>query len=549
MRRRIRETEPVTYWKSMVDAITTLMMVVLLILMFFVLCFLDAQSKMYDEEGDSYDHNAYHGAYDDLNDSITPVPTISITPVPTVIPDDDNGGGDADPTPTPTPAPTPYEGDGEGYDRAAVYAVLVDEETGLVIETPGIVFELYSAAGARQILDTHYPELISYDDFETTDDGSFYLPEKITSGNYYLRQMTEVEGYDFSGDTYFEIDRAYEWTSPYIVQIPMGPAKNNIQVQINEGVTEMGMSGVIFDVVSDGDNITPDGTVRYMNGEVVDTIECDATGYGLSHELYIGDFRLVPRNLPYGYAAPELTSREITLPRRSSGGEYAPIVVLTSYKTTVSLSISDELANNVLVEGVTYTLTSDDEETRVFTTNSAGHISIEDLSKNTTYRLMQTGTAPGYILSENVYDFTVDSLGYINSSATYSINTTSRMLRVEINTVDRITRTPLTNLSINLTDVSGNVVASWVADGHAHSIEGLAPGLYTVNIEGVDSNATIKVEDTSDIQKFSNSVMSSRSYITLFGIAIILLLVIIAGVHYLIKWHKRNRKNKRGGVQ
>ena len=238
MRRRIRETEPVTYWKSMVDAITTLMMVVLLILMFFVLCFLDAQSKMYDEEGDSYDHNAYHGAYDDLYDPITPVPTISITPTPTVIPDDDNGGGGVDPTPTPTPAPTPYEGEGEGYDRAAVYAVLIDAETGHVIETPEVVFELYNAAGVRQSLDTHYPELITYTEYETTTDGDFYLPEKVRLGNYFLRQMTEVEGYDYSGDVYFEIDESYEWTDPFLVQIPLGPAKNNIQVQINDGMTD-----------------------------------------------------------------------------------------------------------------------------------------------------------------------------------------------------------------------------------------------------------------------------------------------------------------------
>lgn len=42
--------------------------------------------------------------------------------------------------------------------------------------------------GALQILNTYYPEKISYREYETTEEGVFYLPEKstreiISSGN------------------------------------------------------------------------------------------------------------------------------------------------------------------------------------------------------------------------------------------------------------------------------------------------------------------------------------------------------------------------------
>lgn len=533
----------------MVDAITTLMMVVLLVLMFFVLCFLNVQDKWYEKPGDSYNHNAYNPSSGD--ELVTPTPTLTITPTPTPIPEDDEdygGGGFVEPTPIPSPVPTVFDGEADGFNRAAVYAVLIDEETGLVIETPEVVFELYNAAGVRQTLDTHYPELISYTSYETTEDGDFYLPEKISYGSYYLHQMTEVEGYDFAGDVYFEVNESYEWSDPLVVQIPLGAAKNNIQVQINDGVTELGLPNVIFDVISDGDNITPDGSIRYTNGEIVDTIECDDTGYGVSHELYIGDFRLVPRNLPFGYAAPELTSREINLPRRSMAGEYAPLTVMASFKTQVNLTVVDELSPSVFVEGATYVLTSDDEEPRTFVTNGAGHISIDDLSKNTTYRLIQTGTVSGYILNENVYDFTVDSLGYINNASNYIIDATNRILRVEISTVDRITRTQLSGYAISLSDNAGNVITSWESDGTLHSVEGLEPGLYTLNIESNNSKVTIKVEDVSEIQKFSNSVMTSRSYMVIGGIAILIVAIIVIGIHNLIVWHRRNRKRK-GGVQ
>jgi len=541
MKRKIREAESVSYWKSMVDAITTLMMVILLIMMFFVLCFLNVRDKMYDDDGNTY--SRYDHSYDDIDDAITPTPTPTPNPH-TDYGGDGGGAGSVDPIPTPTPQPIIEEWDVEGYDRAAVYVQLVDEETGLRIDVPDVVFELYSAAGSRQTLSTYYPELISYNEFLTTNDGDFYLPEKIRVGTYFLRQMTEVERYDFSADTYFEIDEAYDWNDPLIVEVPLGAAQNNIQIQLDDGVTDVGIPDVIFDVVANGVVITPDGTVRYSNGEIVDTIECDSTGYGLSHELYLGDYRLIPRNLPFGYAAPELSTREITLPRRSAAGEYAPIVELVSYKTSVNVTVTDELTPGLFVEGATYVLSADGEESRVYTTNAAGHITIEDLSKNTSYRLMQTGTAPGYILTESVFDFTVDSLGYISTSPNYIIETTNRIIRVSIATLDMITRTPLTDVNITLTNSNGVIVETWVAESSSHSIEGLEPGMYYVSLEGKDDKITITVEDVCDLQKFSTSFMSTTSILIVVGIIIVLIAILAFFVYRLVLWHIKTKKEK-----
>lgn len=83
--------------------------------------------------------------------------------------DDDGGGGDGI---------GPGWGEEEGI-KSAVLVELVDEETQRIVRTEGVRFELYEANGALQILNTYYPEKISYREFATTEEGIFYLPEKI----------------------------------------------------------------------------------------------------------------------------------------------------------------------------------------------------------------------------------------------------------------------------------------------------------------------------------------------------------------------------------
>ncbi len=528
MRRKLRYSESVTYWKSMVDVITVLMMVILLILMFFVLNFLtNNKDKDYDEDDyDGYDH----GGYNSTEYTLTPTPTVTSTPTPTPYVEDDNGGGGGESTTTEVTTETTVDEEYgfEGHDRAAVYVIIVDEETNQPIEVPFIRYELYSASGNKQTLSTHYPELVSYTEFETTEGGWFYLPEKIREGSYYFHQLTEIPGYDFASDYYFTVDEAYEWDSPLVVKIPIGPSKNNIQVQVNDANTGIGLSGVVFNVVANGDVITPDGTIRYLDGENVDVIECDETGYGLSHEIYIGNYRLVPRDLPFGYAAPDLPSREIELPRRTSSGSYAPLVTLLSKMTAVRVTVSDELDESILLSGVTYQLRSadDPDESRIFVSNSAGFFEISNLMKNSTYTLTPVEVPSGYIPTNNEYTFTVDAIGLISSNAVENVNLTNRMIRIQIYTTDRVLKTNLYGYNVSLYDQNGNEVYSWVSDGSYYSVNGIETGIYTLKVENSDDKTIIVVEDVKDIQKFSMNILTTKSYVLLGGVALLFILVI-----------------------
>ena len=91
-------------------------------------------------------------------------------------------------------------GYGEDGIKTAVFVEVVDDETERRIPEAGVTFELYRTDtthlqnGSLQTLNTYYPEKINYRDYETTEEGVFYLPEKIWQGSYYFHELTEPEG-------------------------------------------------------------------------------------------------------------------------------------------------------------------------------------------------------------------------------------------------------------------------------------------------------------------------------------------------------------------
>ena len=117
--------------------------------------------------------------------------------------------------------------------KSAVYVELVDDETDRPIPEAGIRFELYRTdnttlqEGSLQQLNTYYPEKITYREYATREDGTFYLPEKVWHGNYYFHELNAPEGYDAAPDTYFDITQLYDWPDPYVVQIRLSPLQEH----------------------------------------------------------------------------------------------------------------------------------------------------------------------------------------------------------------------------------------------------------------------------------------------------------------------------------
>ncbi|MDO4557040.1 MAG: SpaA isopeptide-forming pilin-related protein, partial [Lachnospiraceae bacterium] len=292
MKKNRREEEPVTFWKSAVDMFSALLLVVLMILMLFMLNVLENEeytdyfSKNSDREETIIDHE---------EEDITIVNDSDKEDIGSAGGGGDDGGSEDGET------SQPEDGIGIGdqdLSKAAVYAVVVDAETGNALEEQGILFELYNAENTRVVLNTYYPEMIRYEQFTTTADGSFYLPEKVNLGTFYFKELTEPVGYDKAEDTSFILEEAYDWSDPYIVYIPVSPSKNTISVQLTDSNTGDGITGASWKVIAEEDIVTVDGTTRAVKGDVVDTIECDENGYGESTELYLGKYKLQQKDIP-----------------------------------------------------------------------------------------------------------------------------------------------------------------------------------------------------------------------------------------------------------
>ena len=61
-----------------------------------------------------------------------------------------------------------------------------------------------------------------------------------------------------------------------------------------------GLEGAVYEIRAAEDVYTPDGTLRYAKGTVVDTVITDGDGFAKSRELYLGKYEVREITVPYG---------------------------------------------------------------------------------------------------------------------------------------------------------------------------------------------------------------------------------------------------------
>lgn len=427
-------------------------------------------------------------------------------------------------------------GYGEDGIKTAVFVELIDDETERRIQEQGVRFELYRTDtthlqnGTLQTLNTYYPEKINYREYETTEEGVFYLPEKIWQGSYYFHELTEPEGYDAAADTYYDVDRMYDWPDPYVVQIRVAPCKNIIRIQMNDAETEEPVGGGTFRVLAAEDIITKDGTLRYSAGQQVDVITCGDTGYGESKELYLGNYTVQQLSAPNYYTTMQ-ESLDVTVEKKN--GELPELHEITAEKTKITLDLADELTGQKL-EGAAFTVTNERTgAVQTLRTDASGGILLTDLDKNTTYHIRQQQAPENYRADTADYALTVDANGLIDGQSSARLALTNRMLRVSVHAVDMVLRGDLDGEVLSLYNAQDQLVDSWTANGAGRMFTGLAEGgYYVVRGTGNDENAkrySFTVQDTARQQDWNIPVFTLRS-----GIALAVGVALAAGVIWLL---------------
>ena len=427
-------------------------------------------------------------------------------------------------------------GYGEDGIKTAVFVELIDDETERRIQEQGVRFELYRTDtthlqnGTLQTLNTYYPEKINYREYETTEEGVFYLPEKIWQGSYYFHELTEPEGYDAAADTYYDVDHMYDWPDPYVVQIRVAPCKNIIRIQMNDAKTEEPVGGGTFRVLAAEDIITKDGTLRYSAGQQVDVITCGDTGYGESKELYLGNYTVQQLSAPNYYTTMQ-ESLDVTVEKKN--GELPELHEITAEKTKITLDLADELTGQKL-EGAAFTVANERTgAVQTLRTDASGGILLTDLDKNTTYHIRQQQAPENYRADTADYALTVDANGLIDGQSSARLALTDRMLRVSVHAVDMVLRGDLDGEVLSLYNAQDQLVDSWTANGAGRMFTGLAEGgYYVVRGTGNDENAkrySFTVQDTARQQDWNIPVFTLRS-----GIALAVGAALAAGVIWLL---------------
>lgn len=435
-------------------------------------------------------------------------------------------------------------GPGEGM-KSAVYVVMVDAETDRTIKEPNVQFELYGADNSLQVLNTYYPEKISYRSYETTEQGTFYFPEKLWQGQYIVHELTEPQGYDAAPNQVFDLDDEYDWPEPFVVKIPLTPSRNVIRIQMNDSQTGLPVSGGTFDVIANEDILTQDGTLRYHEGQVVGQITCNDEGYGTSDEVYLGSYLVRQKDIPQYYIGQD-ADLECSVEKKTE--VEAPLNTLTTQLTRVTLSLTDELYSSRPIEGAVYTITSDSGTTMEAVTDSSGQIVLEQLDKNAVYTIRQTAAAGDYLPDSREYTFSVAADGRINGEAELQLNLTNRMIRVQLGASNNPFAQQSSGIDLELYDAADNLIQAWTTTETPITLTNLKVGSYYIVMDGnTERKYSFNVNDQAAVQNITVGAGQNMLYV-LSGAGILFGIAVIAAIIHTIRKNKKRNKSAGGDV-
>lgn len=195
-----------------------------------------------------------------------------------------------------------------------------DAETGNVIPLAGTQFKIKDSEGNWVTQRYNYPTPTVIDTFETAQDGTLVLPEPLRYGSYELHEIKAPDGYTLSKEPIPFTVTAENPSTMLEVVCSNQPVKGTVTIEkLGERFTGAdfrmteygklftpiyelkGLEGISFDIIASEDIATPDGTVRYEAGTVVDTITTEADGKATSKPLYLGKYQAVEKNTEDGF--------------------------------------------------------------------------------------------------------------------------------------------------------------------------------------------------------------------------------------------------------
>ena len=198
--------------------------------------------------------------------------------------------------------------------EALVEIVKKDAETGKIITAAGIGFKVRNTDTGEYIVQhINYPTPVDIDTYYTDVTGKLMLPEKLPYGNYEIIEQCTAHGYVLNAEPVaFKVDGT---KTTVTVEKHNMPQKGSIKLSKSGEIffsvietdglyqpvfADKGLVGAVYEITAAEDIVTPDGTLRYAKGTVVDTVTTDENGNAESGPLYLGKYTVRETKAPYG---------------------------------------------------------------------------------------------------------------------------------------------------------------------------------------------------------------------------------------------------------
>ena len=192
--------------------------------------------------------------------------------------------------------------------KAELTIYKTDSETGKRIPAAGVEFKIKDADGNYVTQEVTYPKKYTTDVFKTDEDGSVHLPAPLKFGEYKLVEIKAPHGYVLkdeeipvnvdgsSTEIFMNFDNKTQKGQVYVEksgEILSGAkeSKTDYGTLYTPVYKEKYLSGVTYEITAREDIVTPEGTVWFHKGDVVDTF---TTGDGIttSSLLQLGKYSI-----------------------------------------------------------------------------------------------------------------------------------------------------------------------------------------------------------------------------------------------------------------
>ena len=198
--------------------------------------------------------------------------------------------------------------------EALIEIVKKDAETGKIIPAAGIGFKVRNTDTGEYIVQhINYPTPVDIDTYYTDVSGKLMMPDKLPYGNYEIIEQCTAYGYVLdSAPIAFKVDGS---KTVVTVEKHNMPQKGIVNISKSGEVffsavesdsvyslvfADKNLAGATYEITAAEDIITPDGTLRYAKGMVVDTLTTDENGAAESKPLYLGKYTVRETKAPYG---------------------------------------------------------------------------------------------------------------------------------------------------------------------------------------------------------------------------------------------------------